>query len=281
MTDDKGKPEVADELPFVAPCRLLPAGAPFEWIKLGWQDLCRAPLPSLALGAIMAALVAAMCILAFVYGSYWFMFAMLAGFVFLAPLTCIGCYAISAQIERDEKVDVMRILRAAGKRYINDQLVFSLVLLVIFLIWARAGSMVSVFFPMEQDPRLFDLLAYFGIGTLIGAFFTLITFCISAFSLPMIMHRDVDTITAVITSVNAVLRNKAAMLTWVILIGFMLLLGLATGFLGLVIFLPLIGHASWHAYLQTIDASAFPRHEVGITAKPRPNPPETDYPGLP
>jgi len=281
MADDNGKPEVADELPFVAPCRQLPAGAPFEWLKLGWQDLTRAPMPSLALGAVMAALVAAMCILAYAYGSYWFMFAMLAGFVFLAPLTCIGAYAISAQLERDEPVDVMRILRAAGKRYINDQLVFSLVLLVIFLIWARAGSMVSVFFPMEQDPRLFDLLAYFGIGTIVGGFFTLITFCISAFSLPMIMHRNVDTITAVITSVNAVLRNRAAMLTWVTLIGLMLLFGLATGFIGLIVILPLIGFASWHAYLQTIDASAFPRHDVGITAKPRPNPPDIDYPGLP
>ena len=136
MADDKGKPEVADELPFVAPCRQLPAGAPFHWIKLGWQDLCRAPLPSLALGTVMAALVAAMCLLAYLYGSYWFMFAMLAGFVFLAPLTCIGVYSISAQLVRQESVEVVRILRAAGKRYVNDQLVFSLVLLVVFLIWA-------------------------------------------------------------------------------------------------------------------------------------------------
>jgi len=281
LVDENGKPEVADELPFVAPCRQLPAGAPLHWIKLGWQDLCRAPLPSLALGTVMAALVAAMCLLAYLYGSYWFMFAMLAGFVFLAPLTCIGVYAISAQIERGEPVEVMRILRAAGKRYVNDQLVFSLVLLVVFLIWARAASMVHVFFPVEQDPRMFDLVAYFGIGTLVGAFFTLITFCISAFSLPMIMHRNVDSITAVITSVNAVLRNRAAMLTWVTLIGFGLLLGIATGFVGLIIILPLIGHAVWHAYLETIDASAFPRHDIGITAKPRTEKPQTDYPGLP
>jgi len=281
LADEKGKPEVADELPFVAPCRQLPAGAPFHWIKLGWQDLCRAPLASLALGFIMASLVAAMCLLAYLYGSFWFMFAMLAGFVFLAPLTCIGCYAISAQIERDESVSVMRILRAAGKRYVNDQLVFSLVLLVVFLIWARSASMVHVFFPVEQDPRIFDLIAYFGIGTLVGAFFTLITFCISAFSLPMIMHRNVDSVTAVITSVNAVLRNRAAMLTWVTLIGFGLMLGIATGFIGLIVILPLIGHAVWHAYLETIDASAFPRHDVGITATPRTKKPEIEYPGLP
>ncbi len=281
MSDNNGKPEVADELPFVAPCRQLPAGAPFLWLKLGWRDFCSAPVASMSLGLFMTMLVAGLVLFAFVFGSYWFVFAMLGGFVFLAPLTCIGAYAISAQIERKQDVSFIRIFRAAGKRYVDNQLIFALVLLVVFLIWARAGSMVHVFFPVESNPRLVDLLTYFTVGTTVGAIFTGITFCVSVFSLPMIMHRNVDTITAIVTSVNAVLRNRAAMFVWVCLIGLGLLIGFATGFLGLVVILPLIGYATWHGYLETIDASAFPRHDVGITSVPRGDKPEVDYPGLP
>jgi uncharacterized membrane protein len=97
----------------------------------------------------------------------------------------------------------------------------------------------------------------------------------------MIMHRNVDSITAIVTSVNAVLRNKAAMFVWVCLIGAGLLVGVMTGLLGLIVILPLIGHATWHGYLETIDASAFPRHSAGITAVPRKKSADIDYPGLP
>ena len=74
------------------------------------------------------------------------------------------------------------------------------------------------------------------------------------------------------TSINAVLRNKLAMLVWLSLIVCGLLLGLFTAFIGLVVILPVIGFGVWHAYLETIDASAFPRHSVGITAVPRARP---------
>ena len=72
------------------------------------------------------------------------------------------------------------------------------------------------------------------------------------------------------TSINAVLRNKLPMMIWLALIMLGVLLGVATAFIGLVVILPVIGHAAWHGYLDTIDASKFPRHEVGVTAEPRP-----------
>ena len=258
-----------DELPFVAPCRELEPLAPLGWVRDGIADFRKAPLQGLVIGVFSTALIAIICALAWTYGSFWFLFAMLGGFVFLAPLACIGTYAISAQIERGEPVSTARVFRAAFKRYIGNELVFALVLLVIFLVWARAGSAISIFFPAESDYEIGDLVSYLTIGTTVGAIFTAITFSASAFSLPMIMHRDVDTITAVITSINAVLRNKLAMFVWMSLILTGLVIGLATGFIGLIFILPLVGFAAWHGYLDTIDASAFPRHEVGITAKPR------------
>ena len=112
---------------------------------------------------------------------------------------------------------------------------------------------------------------YFGFGSAIGAVFAAVTFSASAFSLPMIMHRNVDSITAIVTSVNAVLRNKLAMFVWLSIIVVSLLLGIVTAFVGLIVIVPVIGYAAWHGYLETINADMFPRHEAGITAVPRQN----------
>ena len=259
-----------NELPFVAPCKKLSPWAPFRWVKKGVADLMHAPQQSLAYGLSVALMIAIVCLLAWFRGSQWIMFAMLGGFVFLAPLTCIGLYAISAQLERGQEPLMTRSVRAAFKRHFGNEMIFALALLVIFLVWARAAVMVSVFFPTDGNPTVRDWVMYLGFGSAIGAVFAAVTFSASAFSLPMIMHRNVDSITAIVTSVNAVLRNKGAMLVWLIIIVTSLLLGIATAFIGLIVIIPVIGYAAWHGYLETIDADQFPRHELGITAEPRP-----------
>jgi uncharacterized membrane protein len=220
-------------------------------------------------GLAVAIMIGIVSMLAWFRGSQWIMFAMLGGFVFLAPLTCIGLYAISAQLERGQPALMSRSLRAAFKRHFGNEMIFALVLLVIFLIWARAAVMVTVFFPTDGDPTAGELAGFLAFGSIIGAVFASVTFSASAFSLPMIMHRDVDSVTAIVTSVNAVLRNKRAMLVWLTLIVVGLLVGVATAFVGLIVIVPVIGYAAWHSYLETIDADAFPRHDVGITSVPR------------
>ena len=219
---------------------------------------------------VMALLIGLVCLMAWLQGSQWFMFAMVGGFVFLAPLTCIGLYAISAQLERGQEPLMARSLRAALKRHFGNEMIFALALLVVFLLWARSAVMVTVFFPTDGKATVAELATYLGFGSMIGAVFATVTFSASAFSLPMIMHRDVDSITAIVTSVNAVLRNKRAMIVWLSLIVALLLVGVATAFLGLIVIIPLIGYAAWHGYLETIDAEPFPRHAEGITATPRP-----------
>lgn len=271
MTDAAKDPNDRDELPFAAPCKKLSPWAPLTWVRAGISDLLRAPQQSLAYGLSVAIMIGIVCLLAWTRGSQWFMFAMLGGFVFLAPLTCIGLYAISAQIERGQPPLITRSIRAALKRHFGNEMIFALVLLVIFMIWARAAVMVSVFFPTEGEITTMQLVSFFAFGTTIGAIFAAITFSASAFSLPMIMHRDVDSITAIVTSVNAVLRNKRAMIVWLTIIVVSLLVGVATAFIGLIVIVPVIGYAAWHGYLETIDAGAFPRHQVGITSVPRPD----------
>ena len=258
-----------DEMPFVAPCKKLSVFAPFGWLRLGIRDLLQAPQHSMAYGLTVAVLMGGVSLVAWFKGGQWIMYAMLGGFVFIAPLTCIGLYAISAQLERGQEPQMMRSARAAWKRHFGNEMIFALALLVIFLVWARAAVMVSVFFPTDGDPTFRDWFMYLGFGSMIGAVFAAVTFSASAFSLPMIMHRDVDSITAIVTSVNAVLRNKRAMLVWLTLVVGLLVLGVVTAFVGLIVIIPVIGYAAWHGYLETIIADDFPRHEIGITSMPR------------
>ena len=271
MTDANQSEINRDTMPFVAPCRKLSPWAPFRWVGLGVKDLLQAPQQSLIYGFAVALMIAFVSLLAWLKGSQWIMFAMLGGFVFLAPLTCIGLYAISAQLERGQPPLIMRSLRAAFKRHLGNEMIFAIILLIIFMVWARAAVMVTVFFPTDGEQTAGDLLPYLAFGSLVGSVFAGATFCASAFSLPMIMHRNVDSITAIVTSVNAVLRNKRAMLIWLIMIVASLLLGLITAFVGLIVIVPVIGYAAWHGYLETIDADEFPRHDVGITSVPRNN----------
>ena len=260
-----------EPLPYVAPCVELPLNAPWQWLKLGFKDVGRAPLVSLTYGVVMSGLIMAVTFMAWQFGSAWIMFSLLCGFVFIAPIACVATYAVSAQLERGLTVSFKRTLRACFKRYIGAELVFALVLLIIFLLWARASSMASVFLPNSGEYTLESMVAYLSILALVSLLFLSITFVASVFSLPMIMHRDVDAITAVVTSVNAVMRNKRVMLFWGWLIAAGLLIGMATCGVALIFFLPTVGHAVWHGYLQTIDASQFPRHQVGITAMARPS----------
>jgi uncharacterized membrane protein len=233
------------------------------------NDIRKAPLVSLGYGFVMAFMIMFVAVMAWNYGSAWLMLSLLSVFVFAAPLACIGTYAISAQIERNQPVSLKRTLRASFKRYIGTELVFTLVLLVVFLLWARASSVVSIFLPSDPEHQLSDMVGYLASLSVISFVFMSITFAASVFSLPMIMHRDVDAITAVVTSVNAVLRNKTAMMVWAIIIALVVVVGVLTAGVALIFLLPAVGHAVWHGYLETIIVDDFPRHELGVTANPR------------
>lgn len=261
MPDAASPPEPerhdTSNLPFLAPCRRLDAAAPLRWLRQGCHDYRRAPAQSLGYGAAIVALSWIVTAIGLAYGSYWAAFVLLSGFVFVAPMLALGLYAISRQIERGAEPSLARSLDEPGRR-LGTTLVFALALLVVFLIWARAASMVHVFFPAQGAVDPAQLATFLLIGSAVGSVFALLTFMFSAFSLPMICDRDADAITAIVTSVNAVLRNRAAMAVWVAAIVLLTAIGFATALLGLALTIPVLGYATWHAYRETIDASAWP-----------------------
>jgi len=244
-------------MPFVAPCNQLDISAPWRWIRLGWSDIRTAPKQSLLYGFIMMLMSYSVAYLAYQIGSFIMMVALLAGFMFIGPVLAFGLYSISRQIQNGRK-PVLGYCFNEGKRHFGNEMVFAAILLVVFLIWARAASTIHIFFPTEANPDFTDLALFLGVGSAVGAVFSAVILCASAFSLPMLLDRKVDVVTAVVTSINATIRNKCVMLIWGMIIAFCVFIGFFTA--TLVILLPLIGHATWHAYQETINADDWPKH---------------------
>jgi uncharacterized membrane protein len=247
-------------LPFTAPCNKLELNAPIRWLKLGWQDIKQAPVPSLSYGLLLVAFSYLLAYLALTSGNLVVFLSLLSGFIFTGPVIALGFYDISHQLQLGRRPTLIHAIKTS-MRHIGNEMLFAMFLLVVFLVWARAFSMSHVFFPAFAEPTLAQQATFLVVAFAVGTLFAIFIFCISAFSLPMIMDRKADMITASVTSFNAVLRNKATMLLWALLIVAVVGFGMATAFIGFAIAMPLVGHATWHAYQETIDSSAWPKHQ--------------------
>lgn len=257
MSDTNPGRDNPEELPFAAPCRQLATTAPLAWLRRGLDDIKAAPRQSLCYGAAMLLLSYLITGATWLFGNLGLYLGLVSGFVFIGPWLALTLYSISRRLEQGRRVSLRKSIGDAG-RAIGNALVFAVILTVVFLVWARAATMVHVFFPPASDPALSELLPFLAVGTAVGAVFSAIVFAASAFSLPMLLDRRCDTVTAVVTSINAVLRNKPAMALWAAIIVACVLVGAATAWLTFVVLLPLIGHATWHAYRDTIDAGQWP-----------------------
>ncbi|WP_395792196.1 DUF2189 domain-containing protein [Aquimonas sp.] len=251
-------PAAADDetRPFVVPCAQLELRAPLRWLRLGWGDFRRAPGLSLLFGAVIVLVSIAVSALAWSLGRFALLATLLSGFVFIAPLIAVGLYCVSRGLEAGRQPSLADSF-ALARRVIGQAGVFALAQLVILLLWSRAGMMVSAFVPM-QSGSLQGLLEFLLIGSAVGSVFAAITFATAAFSLPMIADRDVDMVTACVSSIHAVLRNKAVMLFWGVLIALLTALGFASAFLGLGIVMPWLAYAAWHGYRETLDTREWP-----------------------
>lgn len=248
----QGLPE-PDQLPFVASCNKVPMFAALEWMSLGWKDFKAAPRVSLIYGSMLTVVSYLLALLSWKLGGAVLLFSLLSGLVFLAPIFALGLYSVSCQIESGYKPKLSFCIRE-GKRHLGNELVFSVVMLIVFLVWVRAGSAIHIFFPMESEPEMSEYLIFYTVGSVVGAVFASIVFCASAFSLPMMMDRKADAITAVLTSVNAVMSNKLPMMVWICIIVATVVISLLTAFIAMAVLMPLLGYATWHGYKQTIDA---------------------------
>ncbi len=248
----------SDRPPFPT-IRTVSIGRPLHWLKLAWADLTSCPGASLFYGFCFVAGGGLM--IAALGWAPEYIAAVTSGFLIGGPFLAIGLYEISRRREQQLPCSLVATL-TPWKRNASNLAIFAAILLVIFLVWARASLVVFALFYSGQLPTMATflryvvstdhidfLLAYFAIGGI----FALLAFAISVVSIPLMLDRGHDAITAAIVSVRALLANIPAMFVWTALIALLGGLGLVTFLVGILITGPLLGHATWHAYRDLVE----------------------------
>ncbi|WP_409415032.1 DUF2189 domain-containing protein [Comamonas sp.] len=251
---------------------------PLSWLALGWKDICRAPGLSLAHGMVLALLGALILLLG--HNRFWLMAGALSGFLVVGPVVATSLYAMSRALERGEAVNLGLVRRTwshwqQGQSKLGNSywclVQFGLLLAVSATGWVViSASLITLLSPVRiaspmdfvqhvvlaQDSTLFYL--WLGLGSFLAA----PIFASSVVSMPLLLDRKVSLPQAVLTSWLVILQNPIAMALWAALIVVFTLLGLASLLLGLVFVIPMLGHASWHAYRDLVDASDFALREA-------------------
>lgn len=244
----------------------LTSEAPWRWLAAGWDDIWSRPLISLGYGAAFVIAGAGVSFLLYRLGLSGWIPVFAGMFALVGPLIAVGLYEMSRRFQAGETFSLRDIIfvRVASPMQIAY---IGFLILFVLLVWTRIAMLLYALFqsgtylPLSQFSEFVlgtpQGLAMLVVGSVIGAGIGLALFAVTAFSIPMLMHREVDAFTAIVSSVRAVMNNKAAMLLWAWLIAIFVAVGLATLFIGLVVVFPLLGHATWHAYRDTFPDSSF------------------------
>jgi uncharacterized membrane protein len=236
---------------------------PWVWLTLGWRDMMAHKAISLAYGAAMVLFGWLLVLLMLETGVAWAILPATAGFFMIAPLAAAGLYEVSRRHAAGQPVTLADAVQGFRRNGTQISLIGAM-LLLIHLVWVRvAGLLFALFFGLNFAPSLADLpmamlrsdelLGFLVIGTGFGFVLAAATFAVSAVSIPMLVDRDVSCLEAVSASIQAVIENTRPMILWAGLIVLFTGLALAPFFLGLVIAMPLIGHATWHAYKDLVE----------------------------
>jgi len=239
------------------PLAELRAGDPLRWLALGWADFRRAPALGLFYG---------LCFFLMGHALLWvfrtapaYVLALSAGFLLMGPFLCLGLYHASRALEQGQAPRLGESL-AAWRPTKGTMAMLPGVLLNLERWWGRASLVVFAvtFNTMPSADKLLPALiapenATFLITyVMVGAVFAGLIFVTSVISIPMIMDRQVDAISAGLTSIRASLQNPGVMLCWGALITVVIGLSMLPAFVGLLVSGPVIGHATWHAYRHIV-----------------------------
>lgn len=231
-------------------------------LAAGIADFRKAPVYGLAFGAFYALGGIGLVALLWYANLPFLVYPLAMGFVLVAPFAATGVYEVSRRMERGEPLHWSGVAGSVFGASGRDMGWMALVTAFTLIIWLDiAALMFFGFFGLsETDPFALarDILTttsgllFLLAGNIVGAILAVVVFSYTVVSFPMLLDRDVDFVTAMVTSVRTVLRNPWPMLMWATIIGLGLLASLLTGFLGLVLVLPILGHASWHVYKRAV-----------------------------
>lgn len=224
----------------------------------GWADLRRAPLWGVGFAGICVAIGWILAAVTLASGqSYWLIFAALS-FPLAGPFTAVGLYEVSRRLQRGQPLEARAILTVVLRQSHRQLPSLCAIIIFVLLFWFFLGHMIfalflglSVMTNVSSSAEVFLTprgLAMLGFGGVVGAGFALLLYMITVIALPLLLDREVDFVTAMITSFGTVTANPGPMLTWGLGIAALTFLALIPGFLGLFLVLPWLGHATWHLY---------------------------------
>ncbi len=232
-------------------------------LRAGISDFLRAPLFGLFFGGFYAA--GGLFILASVtyFDMVWLIIPIAIGFPLIGPFAAVGLYEVSRRLAKNEPLRWRSILGVVLDQRHRQLGWMSFVILFIFWVWIylvrillalffgfKSFSSVEGFFQIIVTTN--EGLAFIGVGTLIGAFLAFILFSATVTAMPLLLEHDIDFISAMITSFKSVLASPVAMLGWGIVVTALGIVAMVPAFLGMIVILPVLGHATWHLYVRAI-----------------------------
>ena len=232
-------------------------------LAAGWRDFLKAPLIGLFFGGIYAAGGIAIFLLLRVYHEPWWIIPIAVGFPLIGPFVAVGLYETSRRLSAGQPLhfgEILMVILAQRKRQIASM---AFVVLFIFWMWLYEVRMLLAIFlgfkSFSSIEAFLDVvtttpegLGFLMVGTGVGAAISFVLFCTTVVAIPLLLDREIDLITAIIASFKAVLQNLMPMIAWGILIVVLTFAALLPLFLGLIVVLPVLGHATWHLYTKLV-----------------------------
>lgn len=235
-----------------------------EALSAGLRDFQAAPAFGLFFGAIYA--LGGLLIVASVvwYGASYLAYPLAVGFALIGPFVAVGLYEVSRRREMGLPLSWSAVLSAVWSQGRREMGWMAFVTVFIFIVWMyQVRLLLALFLGNASFGSLADFvnvlfttpegIIFLIVGNIVGAVLALIVFSLTVVSFPLLLDRDVDFITAMITSVRAVTLNPRAMLSWGFIVAVDLAVSAIPMFLGLVITLPVLGHATWHLYRRAVE----------------------------
>jgi uncharacterized membrane protein len=232
-------------------------------LSQGWRDFLKAPLVGLFFGAIYAAGGIAIFLLLRVYHEPWWIIPIAVGFPLIGPFVAVGLYETSRRLAAGQPLnfgEILTVILAQRKRQVGWM---AFVVLFIFWMWLYEVRMLLAIFLgfksfssigafIEVATTTPEGIGFLAVGTAVGAFISFVLFCTTVVAIPLLLDRDVDLITGIIMSFKAVFHNPAPMIGFGILVVALTFAALVPMFLGLLVVLPVLGHATWHIYTRVV-----------------------------
>lgn len=238
--------------------RTLDSDAPMRWLRKGIDDFKVSPSLSLMYGSIY--MIIGLIMMFTTYQNPVYAYGLVTVFYLIGPIVAVGFYCMSRHIEAGVKPTFGQGCSALCYNPVGV-VSFAIIIGMLVVFWTiiAAAIIALVFGNVTITDTLYqtilankDLLPFVGLIAAIGLIFAIIGFSISVISIPLMTHRKVDVVTAIISSIRAVKQNPGVMFSWAIIILTLMFMGFALAFVGIAITLPIIGHATWHAYREVI-----------------------------